>query len=512
MTTKSDARLHLVSSPCDSALDYLYGELSGAPLEAFVAHLAGCASCQATVESWGRVRTAVKESAPVAALPEARMQAMHAQLMLAAAQERPMPAVTSIWARARRVANAPVAMAAMTIVIVGGAIAFNWSRGRMQMPAATPSVTAGATTTPPPPPPPQIVAAPETPPAEPLETKTKPPLATKADSDRSVFRGGKAGPAPDTRQDDTGANTEANRRAQKPTRDALNAGLLAKDLDLKEGGQIGTGHAEARPPAVARNVDDAFYAAKKSAPSRKKELSTLDGVAASESDTLGGLSSGSKRAEPQKRPAQEKSAGEERQTNDAEPGYGRADKSSPVVPKVVANEPVAPATTPTNDPELRGATAAAPAPVAEVPVQHTQQHQSAGGGGAPKGGSLGAGQGQVAQQAQRQPAKGKQQKNEDPLTRADSLADSGQCDAAQKLFAQANANDSTRSRLALVRCLRHVGRYREAQASLDALKAAKPAAAVEVADEQRSLSAAKSSEQTKAKSQKTAAPAATQAY
>ncbi len=105
-------------------------------------------------------------------------------------------------------------------------------------------------------------------------------------------------------------------------------------------------------------------------------------------------------------------------------------------------------------------------------------------------------------------ATGKKQQSGSLLDRADALADAGQCDAAQKLFVQAKADDSTRGKLAQVRCLRRTGRYRQAQASLNALKTAQPAAAPKIAVEQQSLDAAEKSAARRSDKAKAAAPAA----
>src|SRR5262245_16531751 len=123
------------SGACELALDYVYGELDEARKKAFEEHLPTCARCQREVASFGKVRAAVKRVMP-AVEPSTALGtgALHAQLMHAAAQRKPRRGV--LLAFPRKIMQHPALSAAAMFAIVGGAIAINWSRGKMAMPVA----------------------------------------------------------------------------------------------------------------------------------------------------------------------------------------------------------------------------------------------------------------------------------------------------------------------------------------------------------------------------------------
>ncbi len=120
---------------CELVLDYVYGELDEGKKRAFEEHLPTCARCQQEVASFGRVRAAVKRVMP-AVEPSTSLGggALHAQLMHAAAQRKPRRGV--LLAFPRKIMQHPALSAAAMFAIVGGAIAFNWSRSKMAMPGA----------------------------------------------------------------------------------------------------------------------------------------------------------------------------------------------------------------------------------------------------------------------------------------------------------------------------------------------------------------------------------------
>ena len=122
------------SGACELVLDYVYGELDEARKRTFEEHLPTCARCQQEVASFGRVRMAVKRVMP-AVEPSASLGggALHAQLMHAAAQRKPKRGV--LLAFPRKIIEHPALSAAAMFVLVGGAIAINWSHGKMAMPA-----------------------------------------------------------------------------------------------------------------------------------------------------------------------------------------------------------------------------------------------------------------------------------------------------------------------------------------------------------------------------------------
>jgi hypothetical protein len=121
------------SGACELVLDYVYGELDEERKRAFEEHLPTCAKCQREVASFGRVRTAVKRVMPAVEPTAPLGGALHAQLMHAAAQRKPRRGV--LLSFTRKIVEHPALSAAAMFVLVGGAIAINWSRGKMAMPA-----------------------------------------------------------------------------------------------------------------------------------------------------------------------------------------------------------------------------------------------------------------------------------------------------------------------------------------------------------------------------------------
>lgn len=127
----------------EKLLDYLYEELDAKEQAAWTAHLGGCARCRGEVESFGRVRTAVKGVTMVEP-----PQAVSAKLLYQAAQRAPRGVVVPLF---RRVANHPMYAMAASFLIVGGITGLLWNtslhREAMEAPAtSTPPVTATAPT------------------------------------------------------------------------------------------------------------------------------------------------------------------------------------------------------------------------------------------------------------------------------------------------------------------------------------------------------------------------------
>ena len=122
------------NAACELVLDYVYGELDEARKRAFEEHLPGCARCQQEVASFGRVRTAAKRLMPAVEPPAQLGGALHTQLMHAAAQRKPRRGM--LLAFPRKIVEHPALSAAAMFVLVGGAIAINWSHGKMAMPAS----------------------------------------------------------------------------------------------------------------------------------------------------------------------------------------------------------------------------------------------------------------------------------------------------------------------------------------------------------------------------------------
>jgi hypothetical protein len=167
-------------SPCDAALDYVYGELTGEALTAFEAHMTSCARCQAEVASFGRVRSVVRAALPALDVPTASqpMGSLHTQLLAAAAQRKPPAKVLSFPSRFRKFVTQPVFAMAATFLLVAGTVTTLWKKGALttakQESAApsTPAVAATPKETPAP-----IVALPEATTVQPELAKNQPAKA-----------------------------------------------------------------------------------------------------------------------------------------------------------------------------------------------------------------------------------------------------------------------------------------------------------------------------------------------
>jgi hypothetical protein len=218
---------------CDQALDYLYAMLEGEAKTRFEAHLATCPRCQEELAAFGKVRVAAQSAMPAVEPSERLAGPLHAQLMHAASQRKPRGKVLPFL---RRVVSHPGYAAAAALVLVGGAVGLQWSRGRLLMPtaqqaaesapaaAATPAVQpakaqpaapgATATTTPTVP---EVNAAA---PAPEPEGKLAPSLAQQADdSDRRALDKKAEADAPTS-----GEKAKAPSRGIAEPKDALDEG------------------------------------------------------------------------------------------------------------------------------------------------------------------------------------------------------------------------------------------------------------------------------------------------
>lgn len=123
----------------ERALDYLYGLLDGEDKARFEAHLAGCARCQAELDANGRVRQAAKSVLPPVEPTERLTGALHAQLMHEAGKREPRGKVLPF---VRRLVRHPAYAVAAGLLIVGGAVGVQWSRGKLTMAPAEPAASA----------------------------------------------------------------------------------------------------------------------------------------------------------------------------------------------------------------------------------------------------------------------------------------------------------------------------------------------------------------------------------
>jgi hypothetical protein len=121
-------------SQCDRLLDYAYGELSGDELEQFKLHLLTCENCKRELAGLERVRSAVKQAMPQVEPPVDKM----AQLMLAAAQQKPKRGKVLMFAR--RMVSHPAYAAAAVFVLVATTVTVNWSKHALQMPPPEPKM------------------------------------------------------------------------------------------------------------------------------------------------------------------------------------------------------------------------------------------------------------------------------------------------------------------------------------------------------------------------------------
>ena len=116
----------------ERVLDYAYDMLSAGEKASFETHLATCARCQAELAAMGHVREVARAALPMVE-PGARLTGvLHAQLMHEASKRKPAGAVLPFL---RRVLAYPGYAAAASVLIIGGAVGVQWSRGRLLMPA-----------------------------------------------------------------------------------------------------------------------------------------------------------------------------------------------------------------------------------------------------------------------------------------------------------------------------------------------------------------------------------------
>ena len=131
----------------DAALDYLYGMLEGEKKAQFEAHLATCGRCQGELESFGRVRTVAKSTLSHVEPGERLTGALNAQLMHAATQRAGASNDRGkILLFVRRIVRHPGYAAAAGLLIIGGAVGWQWSRGQLAMPGVSASKAADPST------------------------------------------------------------------------------------------------------------------------------------------------------------------------------------------------------------------------------------------------------------------------------------------------------------------------------------------------------------------------------
>jgi len=428
------------SGACELVLDYVYGELDEDKKRVFEEHLPACARCQQEVASFGRVRTAAKAMMPAVEPPPSLGGALHAQLMHAAAQRKPRRGI--LLSFPRKIVEHPALSAAAMFVLVGGAIAINWSHGKLAMPAAehaevdapkpTEATSSNETA--------KVAEAPVAEPAEPMPAAKLKEGAVKegAKAENARYKGGDLDnkPAEDKTQIALASPTGGEYTVQRP---AAHRGAAAP-----AGGVIGTTTGTA-------NVAVAKPAPKKAPPARMKNIAVDGKMAKYDSvDDLAG--------------AKDESAGLGALGGAAAGGRasGNAKSSAP--------EELAPPTTvlaekaPTKQAHAAAAPSAPPPPPAA-----TMQSTTPSAASKYRDGYFSRSQAQTGPAAVQKPASSTRNL-EVARKQADEFAKSGRCEEAIKLYEElekAKQPISPTERASWVRCLAQTGRQEEAAQQVD---------------------------------------------
>lgn len=449
----SESTTH-TNAACELVLDYVYGELDEARKRTFDEHLPTCARCQAEVASFGRVRTATKRVLPAQEPTASLAGALHAQLMHAAAQRKPKRGV--LLSFPRRIVEHPALSAAAMFVIVGGAIAINWSRGKLEMPAPE-SVAATQTAAP----------VPEEDKAAKLQPQTAEPVPVgKAKEEaapeyKTAFAKGGGGAAKDATkialETDTGtfdvqrsaAHRASNAAAPAPARKSE---MPAKMKNIVADKKAGKRDSLAGGVGVMPSSDESEGAGLDSASGGVVGGAGPRVATGAKSSAPGDVAHGAY-DDQANRPAQTR-------------GYVAAAPSSPV-PQSAAP----PAAT-------------MPAPEVAMPMPSTR-----------------------AQTTVQKPA-GASRSFDAVRKQADEYAKSNRCDEAIKLYQELEKSGqyiSPTERVGWVRCLTQRGRQEEAQQRLDELKAEKRVTNGQIQDAERELNDSRRRVEPKKKAKKSPA-------
>ncbi|MGZ3437975.1 MAG: zf-HC2 domain-containing protein [Polyangia bacterium] len=449
---------------CELLLDYVYGELDEARKRTFEEHLPGCARCQQEVASFGRVRTAAKRMMPSVEPTAPLAGALHTQLMHAAAQRKPRRGV--LLAFPRKIMQHPALSAAAMFALVGGAIAINWSRGKMAMPAAeqtvdAPKPTEVATAT---------LKAPAGEPALVPEPKAKEKEQAEAKPDEHLAQGTK------NEESFKGGADKAAASAGDQTKIALETPSGRLDVQRPVAHRATPSPKKEAPPAKMKSIAI-------DGKSGKLDSSLDDSLAAAPKDEAGraGLTNGVVGG-----------AG----TGATSGGGGRfadAENAKSSAPQELDRNKVAEKAPARDLAKQHGYAAGAPAPSTPQSSTSTGQSQYRGSNNAPaaapppptvaatapaserEGGYYTRSQPQPTTVMVQKPAA--QPRNYDSVRKnADEWAKTGRCDDAIKMYKElekANQHISPTERANWSRCLMQQGRQEEAQQQLDDLKTEK---------------------------------------
>lgn len=459
------------SGACELVLDYVYGELDEARKRTFEEHLPTCARCQQEVASFGRVRTAAKRVMPAVEPPASLGGALHAQLMHAAAQRKPRRGI--LLAFPRKIVEHPALSAAAMFVLVGGAIAINWSHGKLAMPAAEHAETDAPKPTESPKVEPEVAAA--APAAEPMPAAK---LKEGGKAENALYKGGEL----------------ENKPAEDKTQIALQtpSGPMAVERPV------------AHHPSGTATGSTATPAPKKAAPARMKNIA-VDGKMAKYDSSVDDALLGSKDNGAGVGGVVGGSAGGGR-------GVVANERAKSSAPEELAQQPVLAEKEPakrahaaaSGDQAYRNAPPAAPPPAtAAAPSTVTSTPPASS-----RDGYFARSQAQTGAPAVQKPSSNS--RSFDVLRKqADELAKSGRCEEAIKLYQELEKSSqyiSPTERVSWVRCLTQRGRQEEAQQRLDELKQEKRVTNAQIQDAERELNDSRRKVEAK-KAKKAPAPA-----
>jgi len=471
---------------CDQALDYLYEMLSGEDKARYLVHLGTCTRCQSELESFGRVREVAAAVLPTVEPGERLTGALHAQLMHEAAQRKPAGKILPF---ARRLVRHPAYAAAAGILLIGGAVGLQWSRGKLTMmpsepamsaPAAATPTAATGTTAPDPQPMPVVAAAP----SPEAQAPAAEPLAPPAElSEKSKLDGVAQGQAldPSTRlkvvedqklerrgPPEADKNSEYSARSRKVgSADSLDSmlndrggeGAAGVGVVGGKGGGTGTDSAGYARGSLAKDSTNAGPVGGSrqatSAPEPRSPAAAPAAPAKTAKKEAAAIAPGD--AQPDRKPATSESKAPAARRDEP----ARAEREQAPVGRVAGNK----ASNSDLDDGLASSTTqrapaqnAAPAPK-PAPQRVAADEEMPNRGKA----DLSANNSADAIETERR--------------RAATLAQAGRCDEASSLYAaldhKAPDRLSAQDRLSYVRCLRTLGRLEPAQSELDQLRASK---------------------------------------
>jgi putative zinc finger protein len=475
---------------CELLLDYVYGELDEARKRTFEEHLPGCARCQQEAASFGRVRTAVKTVMPAVEPTAPLAGALHAQLMHAAAQRKPRRGV--LLAFPRKIVEHPALSAAAMFVLVGGAIAINWSRGKMAMPATAEHEVADSAK-------PEVAVAEPAVPKPALEPTLAPADAPKLAEKKKEEQDDSSGKLALGNKGSAGyykAGDKAQTGADDQTRIALETPSGTMTVQRPAAAHRATATPTKQAPPRMKNIAVDGKMAKLDQSLAKDEGNGLGGLRGAETGSgavAGGVIGGGGRGELQENAKSSAPQELPRKTVAAKAPARDASQHGYAAGVPAASTPPA---QPSTAPQYDDNAPAAPPPVTVAAPTSTEREadylRSSSQQAAPV---------QKPTSTSRNFESLRKQANENAKT--------GRCDEAIKLYQEldkAGQRISPTDRLNWVRCLTQNGRQEEAQQRLDALKSEKRVPNGQLQDAEKELNDSRRRSEVSKKAKK--APAA----